>query len=101
VCVNEDGGGFDFLGFHHRMVDSFSKPGFRFLARWPSARAMQAARRRISELTDRRLLFLPVEEVVTHLNRYLTGWAGYFRRSGRVVGEVHRGSVMSMPVQQR
>jgi group II intron reverse transcriptase/maturase len=89
VCVNGDGEGFDFLGFHHRMVDSFSKPGFRFLARWPSARAMQAARRRISELTDRRLLFLPVEEVVTHLNRYLTGWAGYFRR-GNSTTQFHK-----------
>ena len=37
VCVNEEGQGFDFLGFHHRMVASFSKPGVRFLARWPSA----------------------------------------------------------------
>jgi group II intron reverse transcriptase/maturase len=89
VCVAEDGEGFDFLGFHHRMVDSFSKPGFRFLARWPSARAMQAARTRISELTDRRLLFLPVEEVVTHLNRYLTGWAGYFRR-GNSTTQFHK-----------
>jgi group II intron reverse transcriptase/maturase len=44
VCVNEDGEGFDFLGFHHRMVESFSRPGFRFLARWPSAGATQAAR---------------------------------------------------------
>ena len=60
VCVNDDGEGFDFLGFHHRMVDSFSKPGVRFLARWPSARATQAARQRIRELTDRRLLRMPV-----------------------------------------
>lgn len=89
VCVDEDGEGFDFLGFHHRMVESFSKPGFRFLARWPSARAMQAARTRISELTDRRLLFLPVEEVVTNLNRYLTGWAGYFRR-GNSTTQFHK-----------
>jgi group II intron reverse transcriptase/maturase len=89
VCVNNDGEGFDFLGFHHRMVDSFSKPGFRFLARWPSARAMQAARRRIGELTDRRLLFLPVEDVVTNLNRYLTGWAGYFRR-GNSTTQFHK-----------
>lgn len=79
VCVNDDGEGFDFLGFHHRMVDSFSKPGFRFMARWPSARATQAARRRINELTDRRLLMLPIEEVIGNLNRFLIGWGGYFR----------------------
>jgi RNA-directed DNA polymerase len=79
VCVNEDGEGFDFLGFHHRMVDSFSKPGVRFMARWPSARATQAAKQRIRELTDRRLLKLPPEDVVATLNRFLTGWGGYFR----------------------
>ena len=89
VCVDDDGEGFDFLGFHQRMVESFSKPGFRFLARWPSARAMQAARTRISELTDRRLLFMPVEDVVTNLNRYLTGWAGYFRR-GNSTTQFHK-----------
>jgi RNA-directed DNA polymerase len=80
VCVNEDGEGFDFLGFHHRMVDSSRKPGVRWLARWPSARAMQAARQRIRELTDRRLLLRPPEEVVANLNRFLIGWGGYFRR---------------------
>jgi group II intron reverse transcriptase/maturase len=80
VCVNEDGEGFDFLGFHHRMVDSFSKPGVRFMARWPSARAMRQARQRIREITHRRLLLRPPEEVVASLNRFLIGWGGYFRR---------------------
>jgi RNA-directed DNA polymerase len=79
VCVNEDREGFDFLGYHHRMVDSFSKPGCRFMARWPSARATQAARQRIRELTDRRLLLLSPEDVVASLNRFLIGWGGYFR----------------------
>jgi RNA-directed DNA polymerase len=85
VCVTEEGQGFDFLGFHHRMVQSFSKPGARFLARWPSARAMQAARQKISELTDRRLLLLPVEDVVANLNRFLAGWGGYFRRGNSTI----------------
>ena len=89
VCVNEEGQGFDFLGFHHRMVESFSKPGVRFLARWPSVRAMQAARQKISELTDRRLLLLPVEDVVANLNRFLAGWAGYFRR-GNSTTQFHK-----------
>jgi group II intron reverse transcriptase/maturase len=80
VYLDNDGeGSFDFLGFHHQMVESFSKPGWHFLARWPSAAATQAARARIRELTDRRLLRLPVEDVVTNLSRFLTGWAGYFR----------------------
>jgi RNA-directed DNA polymerase len=89
VCVNEEGQGFDFLGFHQRMVDSFSKPGVRFLARWPSAKAVQAARQRIRELTDRRLLRRPVEDVVANLNRFLTGWGGYFRR-GNSTTQFHK-----------
>ena len=80
LCVNEPGEGFDFLGFHHRMVESTGKPGVRFLGRWPSARAMHQARQRIREITDRRLLLRPPEEVVANLNRFLAGWGGYFRR---------------------
>jgi RNA-directed DNA polymerase len=79
VHLDENGEGFDFLGFHHRMVESERKPGRWFLARFPSARATQAARARIREITDRRRLWLPPEEIVADLNRFLRGWGGYFR----------------------
>jgi RNA-directed DNA polymerase len=49
------------------------------LARWPSRKAEQHARDRIRELTDRRRMLLPVERVVEDVNRFLRGWAGYFR----------------------
>ena len=61
------GPGFDFLGFHHRLVRSDGRrPGKRviFLARWPTSKAMQRARDRIRELTDRSRLLLPVEAIV-------------------------------------
>jgi RNA-directed DNA polymerase len=76
------GEGFDFLGFHHRMVRSRGvrgRRGVEFLARWPSDRAMRRARERIGQLTIRSRLLLPVEAVVEDLNRFLRGWAGYFR----------------------
>lgn len=76
------GEGFDFLGFHHRMVrsrGSHGRRGVEFLARWPSDRAMRRARDRITELTVKSRLWLPVEEVVADLNRFLRGWAAYFR----------------------
>ncbi len=66
------GEGFDFLGFHHRMVRSrgvHGRRGVEFLARWPSDRAMRRARDRITELTVRSRLLLPVEAVVEDLNR--------------------------------
>ena len=40
---------------------------------------MQHARDRIRELTDRRRLLVPVAEIVQDVNRFLRGWAGYFR----------------------
>ena len=76
------GEGCDFLGFHHRMVRSrgvHGRRGVEFLARWPSDRAMRRARDRIGQLTVRSRLLLPVEVVVEDLNRFLRGWAGYFR----------------------
>jgi RNA-directed DNA polymerase len=73
-----NGEGFDFLGFHHHWAKA---PGRNlwFLARWPSKRAMARARQRIRELTARRLVGAPVASIIGRLNRFLAGWAGYFR----------------------
>ena len=81
VQLREGGEGFDFLGFHHRYVRGRTPRSrhLTFLARWPSRQAMQHARERIHELTDRRRLRVPVEEIVQDMNRFLRGWAGYFR----------------------
>jgi group II intron reverse transcriptase/maturase len=81
VYLREGGEGVEFLGFQHRWARARS-PGHRhiaFLARWPSRRGMQHARDRIREITDRRRLLLPVEQIVRELNQFLRGWAGYFR----------------------
>jgi group II intron reverse transcriptase/maturase len=82
VHLEEGGEGLDFLGFHHRWVRSRGKRGGRrltFLARWPSRKAMQTARDRLHELTSRKRLRLPIDQVVKEMNRFLQGWAGYFR----------------------
>ena len=81
VHLTEGGEGVDFLGFHHRWVrgDTPASRHLRFLARWPSRQAMQRARDRIHELTDRRRLLVDVDDVVRDVNRFLRGWAGYFR----------------------
>jgi RNA-directed DNA polymerase len=82
VHLEEEGGGFEFLGFHHRLVRSRGlggKPRVLFLARWPADRAVQHARDRIRELTGRRRLLLPPEVIAQDVNMFLRGWAGYFR----------------------
>jgi RNA-directed DNA polymerase len=92
VHLTEGGEGFDFLGFHHRLVRGWTPRSAQltFLARWPSRKATQQARDRIREITDRKRLLVPVEDIVAELNRFLRGWAGYFRygNSARVLGQI-------------
>jgi RNA-directed DNA polymerase len=75
------GEGFDFLGFHHRLVRSTGMNGkrpFVFLARRPADKAMRHARDRIRQLTDRRRRLRP-EAIVEEVNVFLRGWSAYFR----------------------
>jgi len=72
--------GFDFLGFHHRRVESTTRKGRYFCARWPSDRSVRRARERIRMQTDRRLVGLSVATIVERLNEYLVGWRGYFAK---------------------
>jgi RNA-directed DNA polymerase len=78
VDLREPKSGFTFLGFHHRRVESFTRKGRFFCARWPSDLAVRRAKDRIRSHTDRRWLMLSVEFVVERLNRFLVGWRGYF-----------------------
>ena len=71
--------GFDFLGFHHRMRESWKRPGRWYLQKWPCPRAMASIRGKIRERTDRRFACLPLEHVVDDLNPVLRGWGEYFR----------------------
>lgn len=89
VHLQVGGEGFDFLGFHHRLVRVTGRRNSRwsvtFLARWPADRAMKHARDRIRELTRRSRLLLPVEVIVDEVNRFLRGWAAYFRYGNSAV----------------
>ena len=49
VDLNTAGGGFDFLGYHFRIVPTKRDPRRRFTACWPSQPAVAAARDRIRE----------------------------------------------------
>lgn len=71
--------GFDFLGFHHHMRESWKRRGRWYLQKWPTPRAMASIRGKIRERTDRRYAHLPLEWIVENLNPVLRGWGAYFR----------------------
>jgi RNA-directed DNA polymerase len=80
VFVGDGRQGFDFLGFHHRKVESWRWRGKRYLQRWPSRRAMQRVRDRIKAITaPRHRLPEPIGPLVDELNGLLRGWGAYFR----------------------
>jgi group II intron reverse transcriptase/maturase len=79
VCLARGAEGFDFLGFHHRMRESWKRPGRWYLQKWPSPRAMASIRGKIRERTDRRFARLPLASAVEDLNPVLRGWGQYFR----------------------
>ena len=72
-------GGFDFLGFHHRMRPSRRWNGRWYLQRWPSSRAMTSIRSKVRSLTTHNYASLPMEAVADRLNPVLRGWGAYFR----------------------
>jgi group II intron reverse transcriptase/maturase len=79
VHLARGGQGFDFLGFHHRKVESWRRRGRFHLQRWPSQRAMGVLRDKIRAATDRRRVGRPLAAVVADLNPVLRGWSAYFR----------------------
>jgi group II intron reverse transcriptase/maturase len=71
--------GFDFLGFHHRMVESWKYKGRWYLQKWPSQRAMASIRAKIRERTTRSRAHVSLDYVIADLNPVLRGWGAYFR----------------------
>ena len=71
--------GFEFLGFHHRMVKSHRYARW-YCQRWPSGRAMASIRAKVKQITAPRYrLKWPIGDLVAELNPVLKGWGNYFR----------------------
>jgi RNA-directed DNA polymerase len=79
VCLRHGVEGFDFLGFHHRMVESWKRKGRYYLNKWPSPRAMASIRAKVRDGTPRGYAGRELADVVADLNLVLRGWGGYFR----------------------
>ena len=79
VHLHHGAQGFDFLGFHHRKVESWRWPGRYYLQRWPSTRAMAAVHGKVRDATSVRQVGRSLTSVVADLNPLLRGWGGYFR----------------------
>jgi RNA-directed DNA polymerase len=79
ACLTRGAEGFDFLGFHHRVKESWKWRGRWYLQKWPSRRAMASIRAKIRNGTARRYAHLPLNYVVSNLNSVLRGWGAYFR----------------------
>jgi len=85
VHLARGAGGFDFLGFHHRMRPSWKWRDRWYLQKWPSEPAMASIRGKIRDRTARRYARLPLEQTVENVNHVVRGWGNYFRygNSGR------------------
>jgi RNA-directed DNA polymerase len=79
VSLHKGQEGFDFLGFHHHMVESWKYEGRFYLQTWPSVRAMTSIRAKVRNRTQRRFVGRDLEVVVKELNPVLRGWGAYFR----------------------
>jgi group II intron reverse transcriptase/maturase len=79
VDLSEGSDGFDFLGFHNRLVKSW-RTGRYSCQRWPSRRAMAGLRAKVKEITAPRWrLKEDIGVLVVELNAVLRGWCSYFR----------------------
>jgi RNA-directed DNA polymerase len=76
VNMNEQGAGFDFLGYH------FERTKQDKVGRWPRHKSMAKLKDRVRSLTHR-ANGRSLEETVTKINQVTRGWYGYFKHSNR------------------
>lgn len=83
--------GFDFLGFHHRMRESWRWRGRWFANKWPSVKARKAVCAKVKEVLGRpSARSRAIGEQVKEVNSILKGWGAYFRvgNSARHFGQI-------------
>ncbi|HEU4634724.1 MAG TPA: group II intron reverse transcriptase/maturase [Edaphobacter sp.] len=71
--------GFDFLGVRTLVAPRRSNPAQLMPYQIPAQKSVEAFKRRIRELTHRRLDYLPLTDRIRTLNWLIEGWANYHR----------------------
>ena len=80
VDLKETGASLDFLGYTFRYDRDLQGRNHRYLNLTPSKEAILKAKARIRELTGPAQCWKPPKALILEINRYLEGWAQYFRR---------------------
>jgi RNA-directed DNA polymerase len=79
VSVNrQDGESLDFVGYTFRYDRDRLGRGTRYLAAFPSDKAVARCRERMRELVGPKQCFMPLDELIGEVNQSLGGWKGYF-----------------------
>jgi RNA-directed DNA polymerase len=78
VGLNQPDTSLNFRGYTFRSDRDLRGRGHRYLNVFPSRKAMERARQRIRELTDRRWCLAPIQSVLTRVNAFLRGWGQYY-----------------------
>jgi len=79
VNLNESGASVDFLGFTFRYDRDLYGSNRRYLNVFPAQKSLTRSRDKLRDLTSSRRCFLPIPQLIGEVNRYLQGWANYFR----------------------
>jgi RNA-directed DNA polymerase len=71
--------GFDFLGYHYRIMPTRRNRSRTYAACWPSQASVAAAKERVRTLVPYSRIGRPTIMVVADLNAFLRGWGAYYR----------------------
>jgi len=80
VDMKEAGASLDFLGYTFRFDRDLQGRDHRYLNLMPSKKAILKAYARIREMTGPTQCWKPLNVLILEINRYLEGWAQYFRQ---------------------
>ena len=76
--TRQSGESLDFVGYTFRYDRDLKGRGHRYLAAFPSDKAVARRRERTRELVGKKQCFMPLDELVGEVNQSLSGWKNYF-----------------------